>query len=156
MWGCTNTGDVASVAEWFPVFWLISVLPVWAGDLAWNKITSAHGDHCTRMPKICICRGWIHVMHITNTSQRWLLPLEGGFIVYIYNNDGVWLYVTLTNPVFIIMQGGWWIWSPNRAYMSKSHEYTIIDFTAVRQLFCSMQNVLPYKEIIIHSVFCKI
>ena len=70
MLGHTNTGDVASVTEWLPVFWLIGVQPVWAGDLTWSKIASAHKDHCTRMPKICICRGWIHVTCIISSQLR--------------------------------------------------------------------------------------
>ena len=77
MSGHINTGDVAGVTEQLPVFWLVSVQPVWAGDLTWNKIASAHGDHCTRMPKICVCRGWICVMRITSNlhSQERQNPL---------------------------------------------------------------------------------
>ena len=33
MSGHTNTGDVTSVTEQLPVFWLVRVQPAWAGDL---------------------------------------------------------------------------------------------------------------------------
>ena len=39
------------------VIWLISFQIVWAGGPTWNKITSAHGDHHTRMLKIRVYRG---------------------------------------------------------------------------------------------------
>ena len=46
-------------------FGSLVVQSVCAGDFIWSKIASAHGDHHARMPKICVCRVWIHVVHIT-------------------------------------------------------------------------------------------
>ena len=64
MSGHINTGVVACVAEQSPVFWLVSVPSVCAGNFVGSKIASAQGDHHARMPKFCVCRGWICVMHI--------------------------------------------------------------------------------------------
>ena len=73
MLGRINTGVVTCVTEQSPVFWLVSVQSVCAGDFFGSKITSAQGDHHARMLKFCVCRGQIHVMHIT------IFMCQGGF-----------------------------------------------------------------------------